>query len=100
MKQIYFSLKLSFFFNSCKSSYIEKPSQLELQNAPTVFLQRGKTLHPTCVWSRDPSSGALENVKYPFVAIAPSPNPLWPGVGASDRVLSMGQIELFNHLSV
>ena len=28
------------------------------------------------------------------------PGPLWPGVVAPDRVLSMGQIELFDHLTV
>ena len=28
------------------------------------------------------------------------PGPLWPGVVATDRILSMGQIELFLHLTV
>ncbi len=28
------------------------------------------------------------------------PGPLWPRVEAPDRVLSMGQIELFDHLTV
>ena len=28
------------------------------------------------------------------------PGPLWPGVVAPDMVLSMGQIELFDHLTV
>ena len=28
------------------------------------------------------------------------PGPLWAGVVALDRVLSMGQIELFDHLTV
>ena len=37
----------------------------------------------------------LRNVEYPFIAIAS-----WPGVVALDRVLSMGQRELFDHLTV
>ena len=28
------------------------------------------------------------------------PGPLWPGVVTPDRILSMGQIELFDHLTV
>ena len=28
------------------------------------------------------------------------PGPLWPRVIAPDRILSMGQIELFDHLTV
>ena len=27
------------------------------------------------------------------------PSPLWPGVVALDRLLSMGQIKLFDHLN-
>ena len=34
----------------------------------------------------------LGNMGYSFIVIAP--RPLWPGVVAPDRVLSMGQIEL------
>ena len=40
------------------------------------------------------NAGALGNVEYLFIAIAPSP--LWPGVVAPDRIQSMGQIELFD----
>ena len=37
---------------------------------------------------------SLENVVYPFIAFASRFT--WPGVAASERVLSMAQIELFN----
>ena len=39
----------------------------------------------------DGKAPALGNVVYPFIAIA-----LWPTLAAPDRVLSMGQTELFD----
>ena len=45
-------------------------------------------------WGASGNAWILSNVKYPFIPIAPSPGPLWPGVVGSDRVLSLGQIEL------
>ena len=47
-------------------------------------------------WSKDPrwggsSFGDLGNVEYPSLLLLPGP--LWPGVVASERVLSMSQIE-------
>ena len=38
--------------------------------------------------------GALGNIEYPSLLLLSGL--LWPGVVASDRVISMGQIELFN----
>ena len=46
-------------------------------------------------WWGSSDTGALENVEYPFIA----PGPVWPGMIARDRVLSMGQIELFDILT-
>ena len=39
-----------------------------------------------------PALDILKNVEYPFILSGP----LWPGVVLSDRVLSTGQIELFD----
>ena len=82
------------------------PSRLRLQNTPTVFLQRGKTPPPptsvqdmtfTIWWWGFSNAGPLGNAKYPLM---PSlPGLLWPWVIAPDRVLSMGQIELFDSKS-
>ena len=38
------------------------------------------------------NAGALGNVEYPFIAIAPGPQ--WSGMVAPDRILPIGQIEL------
>ena len=40
------------------------------------------------------NAGALGNTEYPFIPIAQGP--LSPGVVAPNKVLYMGQIELFN----
>ena len=36
----------------------------------------------------------LGNAEYPFIVFAPGP--LWPGIVTPDRVLCIGQIELFD----
>ena len=61
-----------------------------------LHLCRGvSTPHPTNQFpgydtkQSEGEDGALGNAEYPFIAIA-------PGVAALDRVLSMGQIELFD----
>ena len=69
-------------------------------------LQRGKTPPPPWVfwiwhltiWWCDFSSATLENAEYYFIAI--TPGLLWPKVVAPDKVLFMGQIEQFDHLTV
>ena len=38
------------------------------------------------------NAGALGNAEYPFITLLPGP--LWSGVVAPDRALSIGQIEL------
>ena len=76
------------------------PSQLLLKNTPTASLQGGKTPSPMSVLDmtennlmvRFQKCWRLENAGYLFIAIAPSF--LWPGVVASDKALSMGQLEL------
>ena len=45
-------------------------------------------------WRGFSNAGALGNAKYPFIAIAPKSN--LARVVASDMVLSMGWIELFD----
>ena len=65
------------------------------QNTLTATLQRGKTLpqwvslvwHKIILWWGSSNAGATPS--FPLL-----PGPLWPRVVASDRVLSMGQIEL------
>ena len=42
----------------------------------------------------DGEAPVLENMEYPFITTLPGP--LWPRVIALDRVLSVGQIELFD----
>ena len=51
-----------------------------------------------CIWWWGFSPGKLGNIEYPFTAIFSGS--LRPGVIVSDRVSSMGQIELFHHLTV
>ena len=72
------------------------PSQLGQQNTPTASLQRSK-IPPTSVLDITLSNlisnaGDLGNTEYHLLLLLPSP--LWPGVVAPDRVLSMDQIEL------
>ena len=71
-----------------------------LQNTPTTSLQRGKT-PPMSVLNYDikQSDGEAPVMpelwgmwSYPLLPLLPGP--IWPGVVALDRVLSMGQIEL------
>ena len=40
------------------------------------------------------NTAAYENAEYPFLPLLPGT--LWPGVESPDRVLSVGQIELFD----
>ena len=80
-----------------------QPSLLGLYNTPTKSQQRGKT--PVCqrlpgydIEQSDSEalvmfelSGMWSTLSLPLL-----PGPLWPGVVAPDRVLAMGQIELFD----
>ena len=75
------------------------PCRLGLQNTLTASLQRGKTpqtsirdMTLTIRWWGSCNAGALWNVEYP--SLPSLPGSLWPGVVASDRILSIGQIEL------
>ena len=45
-------------------------------------------------WWGFSNAGALGNAEYP--SLPSLPRPLWPGVVGLDRVLSMGQIGLFD----
>ena len=71
-------------------------------SAGTASLQRGKTLHNKCPWYDTKQSDGeaplmLELWRIQSTLSLPSlPSPFWPGVRAPDRVLSMGQIELFD----
>ena len=75
------------------------PSRLGLQNTPIAFLQRGKPL-TTSVLDMTLKSGGEAPVMLEIwgmwgTSLLPSLlGPLWLGVVAPDRVLSMGQIEL------
>ena len=80
------------------------PSQLGLQNNLTAFLQRSMTpYHPYEYSGYDTKQSdgealiMLELWVMESTASLPSlPGLLWPGEVAPDRVLSMGQIELFD----
>ena len=80
-------------------------SRLGLENSPTVSLQRVKTpphTHNEChrYGIKQSDGKALVRLELWGIWSTPSlpmlPGPLWPGVVASDRVLSVGQIELFD----
>ena len=73
------------------------PSRLGLKNTPTASLQRGKTPPPNeCPgYDTKQSDGEVPAVlelcgmwSTPSLTLLPSP--LWPGVVAPDRTLSMG----------
>ena len=70
-------------------------SQLGLLNMPTVSLQRGKTPGYDGKQSDSEALVMLEFWGRQSASSLPS-LPFWLGVVAPDRVLSMGQIELFN----
>ena len=76
------------------------PSRLGLLNTTTAPLQRGKTLPNACLGYHSKLSdgevpvmlelwGMQSTLSLPLL-----PDPLWPRVGAPDRVISLGQIEL------
>ena len=69
------------------------PSRLGLQNTPTVPLQRGKTPNKCPVFDIKQSDGEVWGVRS-ALSLPLIPGPLWPGVVAPDRVLSLSQIEL------
>ena len=75
------------------------PSQLELQYTLTASLQRSKTPPMSVLYMTLNNHGeAPVMLKLKGMQSTPSllllPGSLWPGVVASDRVLSIGQIEL------
>ena len=66
----------------------------EAVETPAASLQRGKTV-PTSVLDNDTKRSDGEVWGMRSTPLLPSlPDPLWPGVVAPDRVLSMDQIEL------
>ena len=75
------------------------PIRLGLENTLTASLQRGKTLPNECPrYNSKQSDGEVpimleiwEMWSTPSLLLLPGP--LWPGVVATDRVLSMDQIE-------
>ena len=78
-------------------------TQLGLKNIWSASLQRGKT-HPECprydIKPSDDVAPALEIWGMWCTPLLPLlPGPLRSGVVAPDRVLSMGQIELFDYLN-
>ena len=76
-------------------------SRLGLQNSLTASLQMGKTPSPNECPGYDTKQSDGEALVLEFWGMWSSsslpslPGPLWPGVLASDRVLSMSQIEVF-----
>ena len=72
------------------------------QNTPATSLQRAKPPTNECPayymkQSYSETPGILEPRGMQIIPLLPSfPGPLWLGVIAPDRVLSMGQIELFD----
>ena len=75
-------------------------SRMGLLNTPTSSSQKGKSLQNECpVYNTKHTDSEvpvmLELWRMQSTPPLPSvPGPLWPGVVAPDRVLSMGQIEL------
>ena len=76
------------------------PSRLGLQNTPATYLQRCKTLPmsvlditPNNLIVRLPYCRSFGECRVPN-SLPSLPGPLWLGVVAPDRILSMGQIEL------
>ena len=76
------------------------PSQIGLQNTPTASRQRSRTSPNECAGYNTKQSDGEDLVMLKLwrmrnTLFLPSlPGPLWPRVIASDRVPSMGQIEL------
>ena len=76
------------------------PIQIVLQNTRNASLQRGKNFPNECPGYDTKQSDGETSVKQELWGMwnTPSfpslPGPLWPGVAAPDRVLSMGQIEV------
>ena len=84
---------------------IELPSRLRLSNTPIASLQRGKISSNECpVYDIKPSHREVPFLELWEIWSTPSlsvlPCPLWSRVVAPDRFLSMGQIEIFDHLTV
>ena len=85
---------------------LRRPSQLGPLNTPTASLQRGKIPpHNECPrYDTKLSDGEARLMlelwrMWSTASLSSLPGPLWSGVAASDRVLSIGQIELFDHLN-
>ena len=93
-------LVYSFFYIYEGCSILVWPGQLGLQNTLTASLQRGKispmsVLDITLKKSDGEASVMLEHWGMHSTPLLLSlPGPLWPGMVAPDRALSMGQIEL------
>ena len=88
-------IHLSFIIQVKENKYRIRPSQLRLQNTLTTSLQRCKTppmsvldmtRNNLIVWFQ--KCWSFGECRVPLYC------PLWPGVVAPDRVLSMGQIEV------
>ena len=78
-----------------------KPSRLRQWNAQTASLQRGKTLNECPGYDTKQSEGEAPVMLEIWGMRSTSSLPLlpglfWPGVVAPDKVLSRGQIELFD----
>ena len=95
-----------FFFSNIFFEYEKKQSiitvNLIYKGCRIHQLYRGKTIHPKCVPRYDSKQfdgEALVMVLYEMWSTPLLPSltgPPWPGVVATDRVLPMGQIELFD----
>ena len=73
---------------------------MRLENTPDGSLQRGKTPPTTTIQDMTQCDGetpCLGNIEHIFVTIAPRFTLNWSGI-IPVKVLTMGQIELFNHL--
>ena len=80
------------FWTNTNSKFVMLPNWLELWNTPTASLQRGKIPTSNEYLGYDTRQSDLGMQSTPSLSLLPGS--LWPGVGASDRVLSMGQIGL------
>ena len=83
-----------------KSQSIRWPSMLELQNIPTGYLYRGKTFPSKCLGYDTKQSDGEGSVMLELWGLRSTPSLTWfPGllwsvVERSEKILSMGQIEL------
>ena len=96
--------KLNYLKSNCLTFNCVLPSRLGLLNTLTAPLQRGKTPPHECPrYDTKQSDGEVPVMLGPWgiwsaLSLPLLPGPLWPGMVAPDRVLSMGYIEVTAYL--